>query len=392
MPMIYFDHASTTPLSPAAREKAKETAESVFGNPSSLHALGALAERELTSARKSIAATLSADILSGRLLFCGSGTEANNLAILGVMRAKPARAGKSLVISSSEHPSVLEAAAELEREGFTVRRIPSEYGVISEEKLLSALDDTTVLVSVMTANNESGAVNDIPRIAALVRERCPCAYVHTDATQAYMKQPLSVKRLGVDLLTVSGHKIGAPKGIGALYIAPRVLRERGISPVIFGGGQEYGLRSGTENVIGAAAFGAAAAAKAATLSADMEKMREVRDYLITALTERPDFSEIRLNLPKTRECSPAIVNLTLPSIKSEVMLHALSARDIYVSAGSACASHGKHTGGPMAEYGLSPRELDCLLRISLGPDNTTEEAEQFLFALSDCLHSLVRIR
>ena len=390
--MIYFDHAATTPLSLPAKEKAREVAENIYGNPSSLHGFGALAERELTLARKSIAATLSADISAGRLIFCGSGTEANNLALLGVMRAKPRDRGKSLVISSGEHPSVLEAANRLETEGFSVKRIPSDHGVPDMDKLCAALDENTVLVSFMAANNESGAVNDIGGIVALVRQRCPSAYVHTDATQAYMKQPLSVKRLGVDLLTVSGHKIGAPKGIGALYIAPRVLRERGISPVIYGGGQEYGLRSGTENVIGAAAFGAAAAAKQATLPADIERMRDVRDYLTAALTERPAFSEIRLNLPKTAERSPAIVNFTLPSIKSEVMLHALSARGIYVSSGSACSSHGKHTGGPMAEFGLSAREMDCLIRVSLGPENTKTEADRFLSALAEGLRDLVRMR
>lgn len=378
----YFDNAATSPLLPAARGALLSAAEN-FGNPASLHSVGLSAEHMLESCRKTILSALSAPS-SDTLVFCGSGTECNNLALRGVAHSKRFFAGKRIVISDSEHPSVINCAEALSKEGFDVIFVPTRLGVIDRDAFESAVNGDTFLVSVMTANNESGAVYDIASLCRTAKRINPGVIFHTDATQAFMKVKLSARSLGVDLITVSAHKIGGCKGVGALYVKDAVIRSRSVVPVVFGGGQEGGLRSGTENTAGIAAFAAAAEYRAAHLAQGIEKMCALRGYIISGL----DGTSVRVN--SAPACSPAIISVTLPGIKSETMLQYLSSKGVFVSSGSACSSHHPGISRAMKAFGLSDREADCTLRVSLSPENTEEEADLLLTELKNGINSLIR--
>ncbi|MBE6612767.1 MAG: cysteine desulfurase [Ruminococcaceae bacterium] len=391
MSTVYFDNSATTPLCPEARE-AMCAAMDCYGNPSSLHTMGVAAEKLVSDARRAILATLgvkcTTKIAENQLIFTASGTEADNLALIGAASAKKWNCTKKILISDSEHPAVLEPAAELERRGFEVVRIPTVGGLPDYGMIEAAADKNIILASFMLVNNETGAVYDIPRIAKLIKAKNPDALLHADCVQGYLKIPFTVKSLGADLITLSAHKIGGPKGVGALYMTQSVITKKQISPVIFGGGQEFLMRSGTENVIGISGFGAAAKAGHKALSASIAAESAIRAHLIGALSgER--FSGIRLNLPEN--AAPHILSITLPSIKSETMLHSLSRAEIFVSSGSACSSNTGHGSHVLRAFGLSDKEADCTIRISLGPQNTIDDANRFLDALEGSLQTLVRI-
>ena len=391
MNRIYFDNSATTPLVGAARE-AMCAAMDTFGNPSSLHTLGVDAEKIVSDARRAILATIGvravSKIAEKQLIFTASGTEADNLALIGAAAAKNFPAGKKILISDSEHPAVLEPAAQLERRGFTVVRIPTVGGVPDYAAIEREADRTTILASFMLVNNETGAVYDIKRIASIIKAKNPDALMHTDCVQGYLKRRFTEKTLGADLITLSAHKIGGPKGVGALYVSQSVITKKQLVPIIFGGGQESGMRSGTENVIGIVGFGAAAKAGYASLDADIAAEAAVRAHLIEALqSER--FSGIRLNLPETT--APHILSITLPSVKSETMLHSLSRAGIFVSSGSACSSNTGHGSHVLRAFGLSDKDADCTIRVSLGAQNTLAEADRFLDALEASLATLVRL-
>ncbi len=389
---IYFDNSATTPLCPASKD-AMCAAMDIYGNPSSLHTLGVEAEKLVSDARRAVLTSLGVrpitKLTEKQLIFTASGTEADNLALLGAVSAKGFGVGKKVLITDSEHPAVLETAAELERRGLTVVRIPTVGGELDYGAIEREADKSTILASFMLVNNETGALYDVKRASMIVKAANPDALVHTDCVQGYMNVPFTEKSLGVDMITLSAHKIGGPKGVGALYVTADVLKKRQLVPIIHGGGQEWGLRSGTENLLGIIGFGAAVKSTLASRSEDVAKKTALREYIITALSDATRFAGIKLNLPKN--AAPHVISITLPNIKSETMLHALSRDNIFVSSGSACSSNTGHKSHVLLAYGLTEKEADCTTRVSLGTQNTKEEADRFLASLEAALSTLVRI-
>lgn len=364
---IYLDNSATTRVCKAAADKALYMMTECYGNPSSLHSKGFAAEREMAAARESIAERLGAQ--PGEIYFTSGGTESDNLAILGAAHAKR-RSGSRIVTTAIEHPAVLNTMAQLEKEGFEVVYVqPEADGNIPAEKFAAAIDAKTILVSVMAVNNETGAVLPLKEIAGIIKRRRSLALFHTDAVQAFCKQPLSMKKLGVDLISVSGHKVHAPKGVGALAVRSGVR----ILPHSFGGGQERGLRPGTEGVPQICAFGAAVRAMPAEREAE-ETVRAVRNHLLERLAEMP---EVTLNSPEN--AVPYIVNLSAGRVRAETMLHFLAERGIYVSSGSACGkAKPSHV---LAAMGLVKDRIETSLRVSLSAENTREEIDAFADAL-----------
>ena len=257
-------------------------------------------------------------------------------------------------------------------------------------ELMRELTPDVILVSVMMVNNETGAVYNIPAVARAMKSKCPDAILHVDATQGYMKIPFTKAGIGADLITVSSHKIEGPKGVGALVIGADVLKKKGISPVVFGGGQGLGLRSGTENVPGVAAFAEAARLAHSELTERIEKMNSLRERLIAKITDDERLRELSLTLPENH--APHILNITLPSIKSETMLHYLSSEGIFVSSGSACSSNGGHLSSALTAYGRTKDEADTSIRISLSPSNTEDDVNSLIEALATGLVRLARIK
>ena len=387
---IYLDNSATTSVSDAAREKTEQALSSLWGNPSSLHTAGLRAEELVSEAREHILSALGiadrSSVGKSRLIFTGSGTEADNLAVFGTARAKAQNRGGRIITTDSEHPAILEPCKALEREGFDVVYISTKGGELDLDQLSAALNDRTFLVSIMAVNNETGAAYNIADAFEAAHRFSKDIITHTDAVQAFSHIPLSPDRIGADMVTVSGHKIHGPKGIGALLVRPELLKAKKIVPIIYGGGQEGGMRSGTENVPGIAGFGAAAAEfSPEAVRVRYKRLSALREYLLSKL---PD--DVSVNKPSGKT-APHILSLKLPSIKSETMLHFLSARNIYVSSGSACASHGKKASHVLTAFGLSPKEADCTLRVSLDDSVTEEMLDIFASALEEGCHSLVKI-
>lgn len=371
---IYLDNSATTRVCKAAADKALYMMTECYGNPSSLHSKGFAAEKEMTAARAVIAEKLSAQ--PGEVYFTSGGTESDNIAILGAAYAKK-RAGNRIVTTAIEHPAVLNTMAQLGKEGFEVVYVqPEADGNIPAEKFAAVIDAKTILVSVMAVNNETGAVLPLKEIAGIIKRKKAPALFHTDAVQAFCKLPVSPKKLGLDLISVSGHKVHAPKGVGALYVKSGVR----ILPHSFGGGQEKNLRPGTEGVPQICAFGAAVKAMPAEREAE-KAVREVRDHLLMRLSELP---EVTLNSPEN--AMPYIVNLSAGRVRAETMLHFLAEKGIYVSSGSACGkAKPSHV---LTAMGLSQQCIDTSLRVSLCAENTKEEIDAFADALKEGLATL----
>ena len=372
-------------------EEALETyvrvSKESYGNPSSLHAAGLEAEHMVRRAREQVGAALGVRKGTGMIYFTASGTEANNLAIMGSVFAKERLVGKRIVTTEGEHSSIEATLQELEKKGFEVVRIPTKNGVLDMDFAGKAIDKNTVLVTAMMVNNETGALYDLKSLFALAKRNAPGVVTHCDAVQGFMKAIFSPAAIGADLVTISAHKIHGPKGVGALYVSAEIIKAKKLIPIIFGGGQEQGMRSGTENVIGIAGFGAAAEQAQSTLRPDLVRMTQLRNYLEQKLAEIP---EITLNLPSGSR-APHVVNLTLPDIKSETMLNHLSAKGICVSSGSACASHGKATSRALSAFGLTPEKADCSLRVSLCAQNTEADIDALCESLGGAVAALVRI-
>ena len=382
---IYLDNSATTALSPAVKTAMCEAME-IFGNPSSLHELGQRGAALLRESRNAVAEALGERYLKeGRLIFTGSGTEATTLALLGTARAKDRREAKTILTTDSEHPSVEQNLRVLEKEGFSVVRVSTRGGALDMETVRKYCNRDLFLVTMMLVNNETGARYPVEQVFAAARAGNPNCICHCDAVQGFLKVPMTVKSLGADLITISAHKIHGPKGVGALYIAPHLLTKRAIVPVLAGGGQEFGLRSGTENTVGIAGFAAAVREGRSTVARDAAHMASLSERLTQGLAD----SEIKVNLPTMR--APHIVNLTLPQIKSETMLHHLSAKGISVSSGSACSSHAKAPSSTLLAFGLTAAEADCSLRVSFCAENTADDVDALLVALFDGLQRLIRI-
>lgn len=379
---IYLDNSATTMVAPEVREEMMAALGEAYGNPSSLHKKGSDAELMLKKAKERIAQPLKADVRE--IYFTSGGTEANNLALLGGARAKK-REGNHVIISAVEHPSVSAAADELAREGFQVTRLGTDKrGLVSPESLKAALTPETVLVSVMAVNNEVGAREPFEAFGKLIKDYNSRILFHVDAVQAYGKLRLNPKRDGIDLLSASGHKIHGPKGIGFLYIRDKVR----IEPIIYGGEQQKGIRSGTENMPGIVGMGKAAELAYQHFDERISALYSLKEYLQEGL-ESLDL--VRVNGPRERELSaPHIVSATFPGVRSEVLLHALEDRGIYASAGSACSSHKKTVSPTLHSIGLSDELAGSTLRFSLSSYSSREDADAVIKALAELLPQLRR--
>ena len=386
--VIYLDNNATTPLSDAAKQ-ALIAAADCYGNPSSLHPSGQEARRLVENAREEILRGLGLRTRQkdGILLFTSCGTEATSQAILGTVYAKERRDATRILTTDSEHSSVTRVMEQLERDGFEVIRIPTKRGVPDQNALRAALNKRILLASFMLVNNETGALYPVGEMLRTVKEAYPDAVTHCDAVQGFMKVSFTPASLCADLISLSAHKLHAPKGIGALYVSSALIKAKKIVPLFRGGGQEMGLRSGTENVPGIAAFGASVADLRGRISQRSEQVQALYDYAAERLTAL----SLRINRP-AEGYVPYTLNLTLPPIKSETMLHALSADGIFVSSGSACSSHSAHPSGALIAFGLTPEEADCSLRISFSEYNTREDVDALCESLERNLERLVRIR
>ena len=373
--MIYFDNSATTKMCDEAISAFLDTAKKSFGNPSSRHAVGDAARRILDASRETLLRAFGEK--DGTVIFTGSGSEANNLAILGRAAAKERyRRGAKILTTAGEHAAVKEPLRRLEAEGFRIAVIPTKNGALDREFIEREMTPDVILVTAMAVNNETGAAYDLSFLSRVMKAKSPEAVLHIDATQAFLQMPFSIRATGASMVTVSAHKIEGPKGVGALYIDRELLKTRGIAPHILGGGQEGGLRSGTENLPGIASFAAA--------------VDGLRRYLIERLSSDDRLSEVRPVLPAA--AAPHILPLILPDIKSETALNFLSARGICVSSGSACSSHERSLSGAYLAFGLSEREADTTIRVSLSHTNEKSEIDIFLDALAEAVSTLTRIR
>lgn len=387
---IYLDNSATTPIRREALDKYNEISLNNYGNPSSLHEMGVLAERELKCARETVLKTLKAS--DSDIVFTASGSEANNLALFGRAYAKERykKIHARIITTEGEHASVNAPLERLKSEGFVIEKLPTRGGEVDLVALEATLSDDVILVSCMMVNNETGALYDIEGISRLVKRKAPNAVLHVDATQSYMKLPFTKRSLGADMITLSSHKIEGPKGVGALIIDKKIIKERGISPIILGGGQEMGLRSGTENLPAVAAFAEAARLAQSELSEHFAATDALRAYLIERLASDGELSGISPTLPPSY--APHILNLTLPEIKSETMLHYLSSLGIYVSSGSACSSNSAHKVSALTAYGRSEKEADYSIRISLSYRNGKEDIDALIEGLKSGIARLARVK
>ena len=366
--MIYLDNASTTKPSEAAKSAFLEACED-FGNPSSLHRLGLNAEKKISAARESIGTALGVSPKS--IFFTSGGTEANNMAILGYCRAN-AKRGNHIITTVVEHPSVLSPFEELEKSGFSVTRIGVDSeGRIKLDELEEALCDDTIFVSVMAANNETGTVMPIDKIKPLMKQKSPKAILHIDAVQAFGKIPLKPASWDVDMMSVSSHKIHGIKGTGALY-----TKNEHITPILFGGGQQKDLRSGTENVPGISAFGAAVR----ECNTDNSKMKDMRLKLKDMIAQRID--KVRFNGSDEHQTG-YVLNVSFDGIKAEILLHMLEAKGIYISTGSACSSNKPMPSHVLTTMGCSAADISGAIRLSFSEFLNDDELKDIADKITD---------
>lgn len=378
MEEIYLDNSATTRVCEKSAEKVLELMTQCYGNPSSLHKKGLEAQREVAHARQAVAVSLGAQ--PREIIFTSGGTEANNLAVLGGAAAGRRR-GKRIVTTAIEHPSVLEPMRQLEKEGFEVVFLtPDTDGRVPEEAVLKAVTGDTILISVMAVNNELGSIQPIEVLKKAVKRAGAPALVHVDGVQAYGKLPLRPEKLGIDLLTVSGHKIHGPKGVGALYVSKNAR----ILPRTFGGGQERELRPGTEAAPLIAGLGAAAEELPDWRQA-YSRMEKLRDYTLQKLS---GLEGVEVNSPV--EGLPYLLNFSALGIRSETMLHFLAQRGIYVSSGSACAK-GKQSH-VLKAAGLPDSRISSAIRVSFSRENTERDADALAEGVREGLACLARAR
>ncbi len=360
----YLDNSATTAVTPEVAALAARIMTEQYGNPSSLHRRGFWAERALTEARGQVAAVLRCR--PEEIIFTSGGTESNNLALLGAARAARRR-GSRIVTTAVEHHSVLAVCRQLESEGFEVAYVsPDAGGVITPESFAAACDEKTVLASCMMVNSETGALHDIPAIAAACRRKNPGILFHADCVQAFGRLEIAPARWGVQLVSVSGHKIHAPKGVGALYVAKGVR----LLPPLYGSGQERGLRPGTENLPGICAMGLAAERMNARRAENAAHFTALRQKLITNLSQSP---AVCINSPEA--AAPYIINLSVEGIRSEIMIHYLEQFEIYVSSGSACAKGER--SHVLTAMGLPEDRIDSAIRVSMTDTTAEEEIDEF---------------
>ena len=361
----YFDNSATTRQDDGVTEEMCRTVKFLYGNPSSLHHMGLEAERKLTSARKIIAETIGAS--EKEIYFTACATESNNWALRGYLEANP-RAGKKVLISSTEHPSVSETAAFLSKNGYQVELLTVDNkGIVDMDKLRSALTPDTAIISVMHVNSETGTIQPIKEISSIAKAVNPNIAVHSDCVQSYGKLPVSAKLMGVDMLSVSAHKIHGPRGVGFLYVKDGIR----IAPLLCGGGQEKALRSGTENLPGIAGFAKIAKEACSKLEEHNKHVKELNKIFREIITE-----EIRSsNIISNEEGCPYVLSVSFPGLRAEVIQHSVEQKGVYVSVGSACSSHKKDRSPTLTAMGYNNNIIDGAIRISFTYQNTKEQAD-----------------
>ena len=400
MKEIYLDNAATTRVLPEAVETVACAMREAYGNPSSLHHKGFEAEQYVKEARRSIAASLK--VAEETIVFTSGGTESNNMALLCGAEARK-RQGNHIITTRIEHASVYQPVLRLEELGYRVTFLPvDENGLVRPETLREALTDETILVSIMAVNNEIGAVEPIAELAKIVHEHNPQTMFHTDAIQAYGKIPLYPKRMGIDLLSVSGHKLHAPKGTGFLYVREKLA----IKPLIYGGGQQKDLRSGTENVPGIAGLGVAVKHWFAGAEGYRKHLYDLKERFVRAMNDVPGAvvngvfacsegaadAESDFLRERIERTAPHIVSVSFTGVRSEVLLHALEEKGIYVSSGSACSSNHPAISGTLKAIGVKENLLDSTLRFSFSFETTEEEIDETAAALRELVPVLGRYR
>ena len=380
----YLDNAATTRPFPEVCELVSEVMYDGFGNPSSLHRKGLEGENYVRHAAEQIAKSLKCEVKN--IIFTSGGTESNNMALIGISLANRRR-GKHIITTCFEHPSVYEPLTYLEKQGYEVTYLPvDESGHVSASELRNALREDTILVSIIMVNNEVGALQDIEELSRTIKSYRDDIYLHVDAIQAYGKMAIVPKKLGIDLMSVSGHKIHGPKGSGFLYVGDKVK----IHPYIHGGGQQRGMRSGTENVPAIAGLGLAAEMMHAHLQENREHLYELKRYFTSRITEVQGAVVNACQPPELEQTAPHVVSVSFAGVRSEVLLHALEDRGVYVSSGSACSSNHPGISGTLKAIGVEQALLDSTLRFSFSVETTKEELDYTIEQVKDLVPVLAR--
>ena len=376
----YLDNSATTRAYDEVAQLVAKIMTEEYGNASSVHHMGTVSGNRLYSARETIAETLKVD--PSEIVFTSGGTESDNTAIIGAARANAWR-GKHIITTSIEHPAVLESCQELVKEGFEITYLPvDETGTVRLEDLKNAIREDTILVSMMFVNNEIGAVEPVAEAGKLIKSINEQIIFHVDAVQAYGKFQIRPKSMNIDLLAVSAHKIHGPKGVGFLYIKKGTK----IVPICYGGGQQKGMRSGTENVPGIAGMALAAQMCYDNFNEKISALYELKKYLMDSLTEK--IPDIRLNGPECEKGAPHIVSVSIKGLAAETILNMLSSKEIYVSAGSACTSNNPHVSDTLKAIGLDKSLLESTIRISMSTRTTKEEIDYLLEVLSSQIETM----
>jgi cysteine desulfurase len=379
---VYLDNSATTKCLPEVAALMTHIMCEDYGNPSSMHTKGVESEKYIRNAKEVIAKSLK--VQEKEILFTSGGTESDNIALIGGAMANM-RAGRHIITTRIEHPAVLQTCAYLEEQGFEVTYLPVDNkGVIRLNDLEKAMRRDTIIVSIMHTNNEIGAVEPIEEAGALIKRMNPNTLFHVDAVQGFGKYKIYPKRMNIDLLSVSAHKIHGPKGVGFLYINEKAK----VRPIIFGGGQQKGMRSGTENVPGIAGMAKAVEKVYDDFDAKTDYLYLLKDQFVKGVTQ---IEGIKLNGPyNDREGAPHVVSVSIQGVRSEVMLHALEDKGIYVSAGSACASNKPAISATLKAIGVEKQYLDSTLRFSFSLFNTIEEVDYTISCMKELIPMLRR--
>ncbi len=373
--MIYFDNAATTRALDEVADKVKYMLLENFGNPSSQNMAGVNAENEVIKARKIIAASINAE--PDEIYFTSGGTESDNWAIFGTAKGY-IRSGKHMITTAIEHPAVLQPMRELEKNGWDITILGvDEKGYINIDELKAAIREDTVLVSTILINNETGTIQNAEEISKAIKSVNPHTLYHVDAVQAYGKYPINVKKMGIDMLSVSGHKVHGPKGVGFFYMKKGLK----VKPIIFGGGHERGQRSGTENTPSIVGLAEAVKIDMAEMDKAVEHVKLVKKTLAEGILNSIPMTYI--NGPSIEEGSPYVLNIGFEGLRSEVLLHSLEEKEIYVSAGSACNSKKKGASTVLSALGIDEKRIEGAIRFSFCRYNTVEEAEQCIEILKE---------